>query len=119
VTNTFVITFAIMVITFALMVIGFTNEVMTMEYRRASVGYDAEDGTYFVCGSEFRHLTIEAKSMSDLRHKLEALELRPVLSQVYGAAAPEFQRATQPRTPRQSSRQLDMAAIPSRQRRGG
>jgi hypothetical protein len=81
-----------------------------MEYRRASVGYDAEDGTYFVCGSEFRHLTIEAKSMSDLRHKLEALELRPVLSSIYGKDAPEMSKATKPRTPRQSSLRLASAS---------
>ena len=92
---------------------------MTMEYRQVSVGYDSEAGIYFVCGAEFTHLTIEAKSMSDLRHKLEALELRPVLSSIYGAAAPEFQRAaSKPRTPRQSSHRLVKAAIPSRQRRG-
>jgi hypothetical protein len=89
-----------------------------VEFRRVSIGYDAEDGTYFVCGAEFTHLTIEAKSMSALQHQLEALELRPVLSSIYGASAPEFQRATQPRTQRQSSHRLVKAAIPSRQRRG-
>jgi hypothetical protein len=89
-----------------------------MEFRKVSVGFDSEAGIYFVCSAEFRHITIEAKSLSALHHKLEALELRPVLSSIYAKDAPEFQRATKPLTPRQSSRRLNMAAIPSRQRRG-
>jgi hypothetical protein len=89
-----------------------------MEYRRVSIGYDSEAGIYFVCSAEFRHLTIEAKSMSALHHKLEVLELHPVLSPIYGASAPEFQRASLPRTERQSAKRLVKAAIPSRQRRG-
>jgi len=89
-----------------------------MEYRQISVGYDAEDGTYFVCGSEFRHLTIEAKSLGALNKQLEALELRPVLSPIYGASAPEFARASRPRTERsipKFKRLLD--EISKRQRR--
>jgi hypothetical protein len=72
-----------------------------MEYRRASVGYDAEDGTYFVCSAEFQHLTIEAKSLSALHHKLEALELRPVLSAIYAKDAPELRKASNAPEPAQ------------------
>jgi hypothetical protein len=88
-----------------------------MEYRNICCGFDIESGLYFTIDSELR-VVCEAKSLSTLRKKLEPMELAPKLSSIYGAAAPEFQRATKPRTQRQSSRRLDMAAIPSRQRRG-
>jgi hypothetical protein len=85
-----------------------------MEYRQNLVGFDIE--LYFVNDPSLR-ITVEARSLNALRKKLEPLELAPKLSSIYGAAAPEFQRATKPRTARQSSRRLDMAEIPSRQRR--
>jgi hypothetical protein len=88
-----------------------------MEYRNVSCGFDLESQLYFVIDPSLR-LTVEARSLGALRRKLAPLELAPKLSNIYGAAAPEFQRATKPRTARQSSRRLDLAAIPSRQRRG-
>jgi hypothetical protein len=88
-----------------------------VEYRRVSIGFDVAEGIYFVADAAFQHLTIEAKSLSALHHKLETLELRPVLSSIYAKDAPEMRKATKPRTARQSSRRLDMAEIPSRQRR--
>jgi hypothetical protein len=88
-----------------------------MEFRKVSIGFDIEAGIYFVADNEFKHLSAEAISLSALRQKLATLELRPVLSPIYGATAPEFRGASKPRTARQSSRRLDMAAIPSRQRR--
>jgi hypothetical protein len=87
-----------------------------MEFRNVTAGYDLETGFYFVIDSELR-VVAEARSLSALRRKLEPLELIPELSKVYAALAPEFSRATRPRTERQSSRRLDMAAIPKRQRR--
>lgn len=95
-----------------------------MEFRKVSVGFDSEAGIYFVCSAEFRHLTIEAKSLSALQHKLEALELRPVLSSIYGKDAPEMRKATKPRTPRAERsavpkfKRLKLDEIPKRQRRG-
>lgn len=88
-----------------------------MEYRQVSVGFDLESGYYFVNDPSLR-IAAEARSLNALRKKLAPLELAPKLSNIYGSAAPEFQRAaTKPRTARQSSRRLDMAEIPSRQRR--
>jgi len=88
-----------------------------MEYRQILAGYDLETGLYFTIDAELR-VVAEARSLDALRRKLEPLELAPKLSYVYGSLAPEFQRAaTKPRTPRQSSRRLNKAAIPSRQRR--
>ena len=87
-----------------------------MEYRNICCGFDIESGLYFTIDAELR-VVCEAKSLSALRRKLAPLELAPKLSSIYGAAAPEFQRATRPRTERQSSRRIDLAAIPSRQRR--
>ena len=87
---------------------------INMEFRRVSIGFDIAEGIYFVADAAFQHLTIEAKSLSALHHKLEALELRPVLSSIYAKDAPEMRKASKPRTARQSSRRLDLAAIPSR-----
>ena len=89
-----------------------------MEFRKVSIGFDSEAGVYFIADGEFRHLSAEAKSLDTLRKKLETLELRPVLCPIFGANAPELRKAPKPRTARQSSRRLDLAAIPSRHRRG-
>jgi hypothetical protein len=88
-----------------------------MEYRNICCGFDIETGLYFTIDGELR-VVAEARSLDALRRKLEPLELAPKLSNIYGGAAPEFQRATRPRTERQSAKRIDMAAIPSRQRRG-
>jgi hypothetical protein len=88
-----------------------------VEYRQILVGFDIESQLYFVNDPSLR-ITVEARSLKTLRKKLEPLELAPKLSNIYGAAAPEFQRASKPRTERQSAKRLDLAAIPSRQRRG-
>jgi hypothetical protein len=88
-----------------------------MEFRKVSIGFDSEAGAYFIADGEFRHLSAEAKSLGALSKQLETLELRPVLCPIYAKDAPEFKRATKPRTARQSSRRLDLAAIPKRNRR--
>jgi hypothetical protein len=87
-----------------------------MEDRNVSCGFDLESQLYFVIDPLLR-ITVEARSLNALRKKLEPLELAPKLSQVYGSLAPEFQRATHPRTERQSAKRLDKAAIPSRRGR--
>jgi hypothetical protein len=91
-----------------------------MEFRRVSIGFDIAEGIYFVADAAFQHLTIEAKSLSALHHKLEALELRPVLSSIFGKDAPEMRKASKPRIeqPVSKSTRLDMGAVPKRQRRG-
>jgi hypothetical protein len=87
-----------------------------MEYRTICAGYDLESGFYFVIDSELR-VVAEAKSLSALWKKLAPLELTPKLSPIYAACAPEFSRASRPRTA-PSARRLNIGDIPKHQRRG-
>jgi Domain of unknown function (DUF1902) len=89
-----------------------------MEFRKVSIGFDSEAGVYFIADGEFRHLSTEAESLDTLRKKLETLELRPVLCQIYAKDAPEFRKPRTERAAVPKFKRLKLDDIPKRQRRG-